>query len=149
MATSYRRLSVCSSDVAGKFQIKHSTTSRWNVTKTSQWDVSTTSYWNVVTTSQSNVTTTSHQYVSTTSQKSLKWNTQRCPSGTLPRRLMVRIYNVPLARLYDVCCKSQIKHRKMLLWYVSTTSWSYVFWYVSTTHSARRDSHYFVITYIW
>ena len=39
---------------------------------------------------------------------------------------VVRINDVPLARLYDVSGKSQIKHPKTLLWYVSTTSRSYV-----------------------
>ena len=38
---------------------------------------------------------------------------------------VVRIHDVPLPRLYDVSCKSQIKHPKMLLWYVSTTSQSF------------------------
>ena len=37
-----------------------------------------------------------------------------------------RIHHVPLVRLYDVSCKSQIKHQITLLWYVSTTSPSYV-----------------------
>ena len=90
--TSWRRsndfsLSVRPSDVAGMSQVKHPTTSRWNVTKTFQSYVSTACYWNVVTTSQKDLTTKSHQYVSTTSQKSLKWNTQRRHGGTLPRRL--------------------------------------------------------------
>ena len=35
--TSWRRLSVSPSDVAGTSQMKHPTTSRWNVAKTSQW----------------------------------------------------------------------------------------------------------------
>ena len=60
------------SNVVGTSQMKHPTTSQWNVAKTSQWYVFTTSYWYVVTTSQGNVMTTSHQYVSTTSQISLK-----------------------------------------------------------------------------
>ena len=51
--------------------------------------------------------------------KSPKWNTQRRLSGTF--------HDVPLARLYDVSFKSQIEHPKTLLWYVSTTSPSYVF----------------------
>ena len=87
VVTSQRRLFVRPSDVAGTSQMKHPTTSRWNVAKTSQWCVSTTSYWNVITTSQKDVTTTPHHYVSTTSQTSLKWNTQRRLSGTSPRRL--------------------------------------------------------------
>ena len=36
------------------------------------------------------------------------------------------IHHVPLVRLYDVSCKSQIKHQITLLWHVSTTSRSYV-----------------------
>ena len=60
------------SDVAGASQMKHPTTSQWNVAKTSQWYVFTTSYWYVVMTSHGDVMTTSHQYVSTTSQTSLK-----------------------------------------------------------------------------
>ena len=71
LATSQRRLSVRPSDVAGTSQMKHPTTSRWNVAKTSQWCVSTTSYWNVMT-SQKDVTTTPHHYISMTSQTSLK-----------------------------------------------------------------------------
>ena len=86
-STSQWRLSVRPSNVAGTSQMKHPTTSRWNVAKTSQWRVSTTSYWNVITTSQKDVTTTPHHYVSTTSQTSLKWNTQRRLSGTFPRHL--------------------------------------------------------------
>ena len=84
---SCRRLSVRPNDVAGTSQMKHPTTSRWNVAKTSQWCVSKTSYWNAITTSQKDVTTTPHHYASTTSQTSLKWNTQWRLSGTLPRRL--------------------------------------------------------------
>ena len=37
------------------------------------------------------------------------------------------IHDVPLARLYNVPCKSKIKHPKTLLWYVSSTSRSYFF----------------------
>ena len=40
--TSWRRLSVRPSDVAGTSQMEHPTTSRWNVAKASQWYVSTT-----------------------------------------------------------------------------------------------------------
>ena len=40
---------------------------------------------------------------------------------------VARIHDVRLARLYNVPCKSQIKHPKTLLWYVSTTSRSYFF----------------------
>ena len=72
VVTSQRRLSVRPSDVAGTSQMKHPTTSQWNVAKTSQWYVFTTSYWYVVMTSHGDVMTTSHQYVSTTSQTSLK-----------------------------------------------------------------------------
>ena len=107
--------------------MKHPMTSRWNVVKTSEWYFSTTSYRTVVTKSQKDVTTTSHQHVSTTSQTSLKWNTQRRLSATLPRRLSGSILDVPIVRLYDASCKSQIKHPITLLWYVSTTSRCYVF----------------------
>ena len=67
-----RRLSVRPSDVAGTSEMKHPTTSQWNVAKTSQWYVFTMSYWYVVMTSYGDVMTTSHQYVSTTSRTSLK-----------------------------------------------------------------------------
>ena len=60
------------SDVVTTSQMKHPTTSLWNVTKTSQLYVSTISYWNVVTTSQEIVTTASYQSISSTSQTSLK-----------------------------------------------------------------------------
>ena len=36
------------------------------------------------------------------------------------------IFDVLLVRLCEVSCKSQMKHSIMLLWYVSTTSQSYV-----------------------
>ena len=98
------------------------TSSRWNVAKTSQWYVSTISYWNVVTMSQEDVAKTSHQYVSSTSLTSLKWNTQRRLSGTSPRRLN----GTYLVSLYDISCKSQMKHSITPLWYVSTTSQSYI-----------------------
>ena len=89
--------------------MKHPTTSQWNIAKTSEWYVSTTFYWNVVTTSSEDVTTTSHHYVFTTSQKSLKWNTQWRLSGTSARRLCNKhIHDVPLVRLYNVSCKSQL-----------------------------------------
>ena len=84
---SQRRLSALPSGVPGTSQMKHPTTSWWNDTKTYQSCVSATSYWNVITKSQKDVTTTPHHYVSTTSQTSLKWNTQRPLSGTLPIRL--------------------------------------------------------------
>ena len=61
---------------------------------------------------------------------------------------VARIHHVPLVRLYDVSCKSQIKQQIMLLWYVSTTSRSYVvatpYLQVSTTFS-----NYLVMTSIW
>ena len=50
VATLQRRLCVRPTDVAGTFQMKKSTMSRWNVAKTSQWYVFTTYYWNLVTT---------------------------------------------------------------------------------------------------
>ena len=56
---------------------------------------------------------------------------------------VVRIHDVPLLRLYDVCCKSQMKQLIMLLWYVSTKSRRYVV----TTVSAF--SSYFVMSSIW
>ena len=39
---------------------------------------------------------------------------------------VVRVLDVPLVRLYDVSCRSQMKHSITSLWYVSTTSQSYV-----------------------
>ena len=39
---------------------------------------------------------------------------------------VVRIHDVPLVRPYDVSCKSQMKQPLTSLWYVSTTSQSYV-----------------------
>ena len=39
---------------------------------------------------------------------------------------VVRIHDVPLVRLSDVSCNSQMKHPITSLWYVSTTSQSYV-----------------------
>ena len=101
-------------------------TSQWSVVKTCQWYVFTTSYWYVVTTSQGDVMTTSHQYVSTASQISLKWNTQRHSVVRHQDVSVVRIHDVPLVRLYDVSCNSQMKHPITSLWYVSTTSQSYV-----------------------
>ena len=92
----------------------------------SQWYVFTTTYWYNVTRSHGHVMTTSHQYVPTTSQISLEWNTKRHLSGTPPRRLSVRIHDVPLLRLDDVFCNSQMKHPITSLWYISTTSRSYV-----------------------
>ena len=71
--------------------------------------------------------TTSFQYVSTTSQTSFRWNIQQRLSGRYQDVWVVRIHDVRLARLYDISCKSQIKHPKTLLRYVSTTSGSYVF----------------------
>ena len=83
------------------------------------------SYWYVVTTSQGDIMTTSHQYVSPTSQISLKWNPQRRLSGTSPRRLSGTYPRRPV-RLYKFSCNPQIKHAITSLWYVSTTSRSYV-----------------------
>ena len=78
-------------------------TSQWSVVKTCQW------------------------YVFTTSQISLKWNTQRHSVVRHQDVSVVRIHDVPLVRLYDVSCNSQMKHPITSLWYVSTTSQSYVF----------------------
>ena len=134
------------SDVAGTSQMKHPTTSQWNFAKTSQWCVSTTSYWNVITTSQKDVTTTPHHYVSTTSQTSLKWNTQRRLSGTLPRCLSVMYpwgpistslrrllklpnetpSNVAVVRLHHtskLCCRDALSLLQSLLRFQITLSW--------------------------
>ena len=127
VATSQRRLSVRPSNVAGTSQMKHPMTSSWNVAKTFQWFVSTRSYLNIVTTSQKFVT----RCLISTSSRRLKEVSNETPSDLSVVRYqdvsVVRIHDVPLARLYDVSCKSQIKHPKTLLWYVSTTSRSYVF----------------------
>ena len=48
------------------------------------------------------------------------------PSVRLHDVSVVRIHHVPLVRLYDVFCNSQMKHPITSLWYVSTTSRSYV-----------------------
>ena len=57
-------------------------------------------------------------------------------SGTSPRYLSSVVHHqdvsvvgflyVPLVRLYHVSCKSRMKHPISLLWYISTTSRSYV-----------------------
>ena len=70
--TSWQRLSVHPSDVAGTSQMKQLIMSRWNVKKISQWCVSTTCHWNAVTTSQEELRMTSHEFVPTTSQTNLK-----------------------------------------------------------------------------
>ena len=36
------------------------------------------------------------------------------------------IHDAPLVRLYNISCNSKMKHPIKLMWYVSTTSWSYV-----------------------
>ena len=106
------------SDVAGASQMKHPTTSQWNVAKTSQQYVFMVSYWYAVRTSQGDVMKMPHQQVSTTSQQ---------VSNEIPNNVSgVRIHDVPLVRLYDVSCNSQMKHPITSLWYVSTTSRSYV-----------------------
>ena len=69
--------------------------------------------------------TRSHQYVSATSQLSLKRNTQRRLSGLSPSRLSGTYPGRPV-RLYKFSCNFQMKHAITLLWYVSTTSRSYV-----------------------
>ena len=120
--TSLRRrsdvsLSLRPNDVAGTSQMKHPTTSQWNVF--------TTSYWCVVTTSQRNVMTPSHQYVSTTSQIRLKWNTKQRLSGTSPRLLSGTYPRRPISTFCDVSCSSQMKYPITSVWYVSTTSPSY------------------------
>ena len=106
------------SDVSGTSQTKHSTKSQWNVTKTCQQYVFTTSYLHVVATSQRDVMTMPHQHVSTTSPY---------VSNEIPNDVsVVPIHDVPLVRLYNVSCNSQMKHPITSLWYVSTTSRSYV-----------------------
>ena len=72
VTTSWQRLFVRPNDLAGTSQVKHPTTSQWNVAKASQWYVPRTPLRNVVTTSQGYVTSTCHWYVSRTSQTSLK-----------------------------------------------------------------------------
>ena len=82
-----------------------------------------------------------------TSQQRLKRTWQLRPISTFLQRLkqvsnettnhisvvhyqdvaVVRIHEVPLARLYDASSKSQIECPKSLLWYVSTMSRTYVF----------------------
>ena len=111
-------LSLRPNDVAGTSQMKHPTTPQWNVF--------TTSYWCVVTTSQRNVMTPSHQYVSTTSQIRLKWNTKQRLSGTSPRLLSGTYPRRPISTFCDVSCNSQMKYPITSVWYVSTTSPSYV-----------------------
>ena len=60
----------------------------------------------------------------------------------------VCIHDVPLARLYDISCKFQIKQPKGLLWYVSITPRSYVF-ARSCQQVFPTHSNYIVITSIW
>ena len=106
--------------------MKHSMTSQWNVAKTSQWYLFSTSYWYVVMTSHGDIITTSHQY----SPQCLKQVSNGTPNDVSVVRdqdvSVVRIHYIPLVRLYDVSCKSQMKHPITSLWYVSTTSRSYV-----------------------
>ena len=95
---------------------------KWNT----QWHLSGTSPRRLGgTSSRRPIGMTSHQYLSTTPQLSLKWNTQRCLSGTSQDVSMVLIHDVPLVRLYDVSCNSQMKNPITSLWYISTTSESY------------------------
>ena len=56
---------------------------------------------------------------------------------------VVHIHDVPLLPPYDVSWKSQMKHLITLMWYVSTTSRSYVSVTISTFSS------YFVMSSIW
>ena len=112
-------------DISDKSQMKHPIMSQWYVTKTSQWYVFTTPYCYVVMASHRDVVATSHQYASTMPQTSLKWNTQWRLSG-MSLRPLSGSHHVPLVRLYDVFCNSQMKHPITSLWYVSTTSWSRV-----------------------
>ena len=111
-------------------QMKHLTTSQWNIVKPFQLYVPKTSLMSAITTSQEYVTTTYHWYVSTTSQASLKWNSQQRLSGTLPRclsgtslRCRRRTFN-DVAKVYNQnpSSKSQLKHPMTLWSYISTTS---------------------------
>ena len=105
--------------------MKNATTSQWNVAKTSQWYVFTTSYWYATMTSHGNVMTPSHQYVSITPQ--MKHPMKYLSAVVRHHNVsVVRIHYIPLVRLYDVFCNSHMKHSITQLWYVSTTSWSYV-----------------------
>ena len=72
------------------------------------------------------------------SRRLLKLTFSWSPISMSPRRLktslnwkpnnvsVVHIHDIPLVSLYDVSCHSQMKHPITLLWYISTTSWSYV-----------------------
>ena len=89
---------------------------------------------------RNNGVTTSHQYVS----KQVSNETLNNVSVVRHQDdSLVRIHDVPLLRPYDVSCKTQMNHLTMLLWYVSTTSRSYVVPTVSTFPS------YFVMSSIW
>ena len=65
-----------------------------------------------------------------TSQQRLRYVSNETPNGVSMARhqsvSMVRTHNVLLVRLYDVFCNSQIKHPMRSLWYVFTTSRSYI-----------------------
>ena len=64
--------------------------------------------------------------VSNKSQMKHQRRLQRRLSGTSPRRLSGTYAGRPVC-LYKFSCNFQMKHAIMLLWYVSTTSRSYVF----------------------
>ena len=88
-------------DVASASQMKHPMTSRW-------------SPYCYVTTSDVHVTRTSTRRLKQVSNES-------------PRDVALVCYqDVPLVSLYDVSCKSHMKHPMTLLRYFSTTSPSYV-----------------------
>ena len=113
VATSKQHLSVPPSSVTGTSQMKHRTTSCWNVTKTSQYYIS----------------LTSHQYASLTSQTSLKWNTQWRLSGTSPRRVSGRHFRPKLVHWNEsVYCTPINRALKMQRGVVqfSTTNHSWV-----------------------
>ena len=62
--------------------------------------------------------------------------------------LVVHVLDVLLVRLYNVCCKPQMKHSEKSLWYVSITSQNYVVVTLSQ-QVPTTFSGYFVITSMW
>ena len=71
---------------------------------------------------------TQHQdIVATTTTLCASQRRRSCISNETPNDVsVVRHQDVSLVRLCDVSCKSQMKHSITSLWYVSTTSQSYV-----------------------
>ena len=109
------------SDVAITSQMAHPMTS-W-------WYVFTKLYWNVLTTSQEDVTTTSyHNNVLSVGLHDVSNNSQM-KHPTTSQWYVTKAsqwYEVQLLRLYDVFCKSKMKHQIGSLRQGSTTSGSYV-----------------------